>query len=204
MDRRYAVNSLIQDALNGRINRRELMKRAAALGVTVPGVIALSVPHGAVAAAAAQEASPTPKTGGNLTTLTIGDPKSLDIQVSQLAQLRQMIGSMYDRLVYHDLSDYSLKPQLAKEWTWTDPKTLDVPLVEGVTFHDGQQFSADDVKFTVDRILNPDTGSSLASQLSAIESVEAVAANHVRFHLKQTWPALIENLTNIYIYSKSA
>jgi peptide/nickel transport system substrate-binding protein/glutathione transport system substrate-binding protein len=201
MDRRYAVNALIQDALNGRINRRELMKRAAALGVAVPGVIALGVPRGEVAA---QEASPTPKTGGNLTTLTIGDPKSLDIQVSQLAQLRQMIGSMYDRLVYHDLSDYSLKPQLAKEWTWTDPTTLDVPLVEGVTFHGGQSFTADDVKFTVDRILNPDTGSSLASQLSAIDSVEVVDPSHVRFHLKHAWPALIENLTAIYIYSKSA
>jgi ABC-type transport system substrate-binding protein len=201
MDRRYAVNALIQDALNGRINRRELMKRAAALGVAVPGVIALSVPRGEVAA---QEASPIAKTGGNLTALTIGDPKSLDIQVSQLAQLRQMIGSMYDRLVYHDLSDYSLKPQLAKEWTWTDPTTLDVPLVESVTFHDGQPFTADDVKFTVDRILNPNTGSSLASQLSAIDSVEAVDQSHIRFHLKHAWPALIENLTSVYVYSKSA
>jgi glutathione transport system substrate-binding protein len=77
-------------------------------------------------------------------------------------------------------------------------------LQDGVTFHEGQPFAADDVKFNVERVLNADTGSPLAAMLEPIDKTEIVDPLHLRFTLKRPWPAVVENFSNIKIYSKTA
>ncbi|MEA2514286.1 MAG: peptide/nickel transport system substrate-binding protein [Thermomicrobiales bacterium] len=194
------VNGIVR-ALTGVKSRRELFQQAAALGFTgsaLAGVI------GGQRAAARPLAQETPKAGGSLTVLTVADPKSLDIHVSQLAQLRQMSDCLWDTLVYMDAADLQIKPRLATEWTWTDDQTLDMTLQAGVTFHEGQPFTAGDVKFTIERILNPQTGSPSASYLAPVETVEVVDDTHVRLRLSRPWPAIIDALSNIYIYSQAA
>jgi peptide/nickel transport system substrate-binding protein len=58
-------------------------------------------------------------------------------------------------------------------------------LRDGITWHDGERFSAYDVKFTYDLHLNPETGSSYTSDLSAkLASVEVMNTLTVRFHLR--------------------
>lgn len=201
---RREVNRLVEDALSGRIDRRELMKRAAILGIAVPGVLAMRTAPSL--AAAKQEATPAPKVGGKLVAITVDDPKYLDIQVTQLAQSRNVMESIYDTLTYLDAADpaFTTKGRLAKEWTFTEPTKLDMTLQEGVTFHEGQPFTADDVKFTVEYVKNPETGSPNASILEQIASVEVLEPLKVRLNLSAPWPAIVDDLTTIQIYSKSS
>src|SRR5690606_817867 len=73
-------------------------------------------------------------------------------------------------------------PALAESWSAVEPTVWEFKLTEGVTFSNGEPLDSNAVKFSIDRILNPDSGSVHASTFSAIESVEAVDATtvHVR------------------------
>jgi peptide/nickel transport system substrate-binding protein len=62
---------------------------------------------------------------------------------------------------------------------------VSVVLKDGITFHDGTPMTADDVVFTFERHLNPDTGSILGPGLAVIDSVIAEGDNRVIFSLKQ-------------------
>ncbi|MEA2584570.1 MAG: peptide/nickel transport system substrate-binding protein, partial [Thermomicrobiales bacterium] len=201
-DKQREVNKLVEGVLSGRINRRQLMRRAAALGITVPGVLMMH----AAPDVAAQDATPAAnvKTGGSLRAIVVDDPKYLDIHVTQLAQSRNVMASIYETLTVLDGKDGQIKGLLAKEWTFTEPTKLDMTLQEGVTFHKGQDFTAEDVKFTIEYVLNPMTGSPNNTILSAIDNVEVLEPLKVRFNLKSFWPALPSDLTTIQIYSKEA
>src|SRR3546814_8368695 len=53
-----------------------------------------------------------------------------------------------DSLIHRDPMTGEYQPLLATAWKWTDPKTLDITLREGVRFHDGSSFGAEDVAYT--------------------------------------------------------
>jgi len=197
------VMKLVDGVLSGKVNRRELMQRAAVLGFVVPGVLAMrAVPE----AAAAPRAQATPKPGGTLTAIVVDDPKFLDIHVTQLAQSRNVMASIYETLTYIDAADptFPTKGRLATEWTFTEPTKLDFKLQSGVKFHGGEDFTAEDVKWTIEYVKNPETASPNAAILDSIDTVEVLDPLTVRMNLKQPWPALVANLTTIQIYSKTA
>ena len=223
-------DKLVIDALSGRIDRRTLLRRAAAMGIAVPGVLLLRTP-GALAQDATPEGSPVTspeaspvgeagpvvsfpavvpdpnaKLGGTLKAIIVDDPNSLDILITQLAQVRNIMDSVYDTLTYLDAADpaFTIKGRLAESWQFTTPTTLDFALQSGVTFHDGSPFTADDVVWTVNYVLDPATASPNASILSQVASVEAPDPLTARFNLKQPWPAMPSDLSTIQIYSKNA
>ncbi len=84
-----------------------------------------------------------------------------------------------------------------------DQKTYTFNLAEE-TWHDGEAFDAEDVKFTIDLAQNPDTGSVFASRLSDIESVEVVDARTVKLTLSQPNSALLADLTQLMIMPQHA
>lgn len=192
---------VLGNALAGRIDRRELMTAAAALGVAGSAALAMgSVP------ALAQDATPTPKMGGTLTAIIVDDPNFLDVLVSQLAQVRNIMESVYDTLTYLDASDpaFTIKSRLATEWSFPEDLIMELKLQEGVKFHNGDDFSAEDVKWTLDYVRDPATGSLHAGFLEPVESIEVVDPSTIRLHLNKPWAALPFNLSTIQIYSKSA
>jgi peptide/nickel transport system substrate-binding protein len=202
------VDKLVDGVLSGNINRRELLQRAAALGIAVPGVLLARSAPDAVAAprATARAQDATPKSGGSLRAIIVDDPNSLDPLVTQLAQVRQTMTSVYDTLTYLDAADptFPIKGRLAKEWTFTEPTTFDMMLHEGVTFHGGEDFSAEDVKWTIDYVMNPDTKSPNATFLSQVDSVEVLDPLTIRFNLNRPWAAMPADLSTIQIYSKTS
>jgi peptide/nickel transport system substrate-binding protein len=202
MVEKQELMKLVDGVLTGKVTRRELAQRAAALGFVVPGVLAMR----ATPDVSAQDAQATPKPGGTLTAIVVDDPKFLDIHVTQLAQSRNIMASIYETLTYIDAADPSFptKGRLATEWAFTEPTKLDFKLQPGVKFHNGEDFTADDVKFTIEYVKNPDTASPNAAILDQIDTVEVLDPLTVRLNLKQPWPALVANLTTIQIYSKSA
>ena len=204
MTHRIEVRKLVDDVLGGRISRRELMQTGAAMGIAVPGVLLMH----ARPDVAAQESTPAPEPimGGSLRAIVVDDPNFLDILVTQLAQVRNIMESVYDTLTYIDASDpgFAIKPRLAKSWEFTEPTKLDMVLQEGVTFHGGEEFTAEDVKWTIEYVKNPDTGSPNASVLDQIDTVEVLDPLTVRLNLKRPWPAMPSNLSTIQIYSQTA
>ena len=80
---------------------------------------------------------------------------------------------------------------------------IDMQLQEGVTFHDGQDFSAEDVKWTIEYVKNPDTGSPNASVIELIDTVEvSIRSGAIQFLKTVASPA--PNLSTIQIYSHTA
>jgi ABC-type transport system substrate-binding protein len=153
------------------------------------------------------EAAPAqaPVRGGTLTASVNEEIKILDPHASELSILRTFRENVWDTLVYHDLehAPVTLKPRLATSWGYKDPITFELTLRSGVKFHDGASFDAEDVKFNLDRVLDPKLNSYLASQLGPVDKVVVVDSTHVRILMKQPYAALAEGLGHICILSKS-
>ena len=65
-------------------------------------------------------------------------------------------------------------PGLAESWKRLNPTTWQFALRKGVKFHNGDDFNADSVKFTLDRATNPETKATISSELSTIAATEIV------------------------------
>jgi peptide/nickel transport system substrate-binding protein len=142
-------------------------------------------------------------TGGTLTVAT--EPGT--IRDPALASARSDIllnEQVYDWLV--EVGDNNqLVPALATSWSSSDGKVWSFALRSGVTFSNGQPFTADDVVYTFNRLKDPKVGSPLAPSLKALTTVRAVDTTHVEFVLSQTnaeFPSLVADY-HAAILSKS-
>lgn len=89
-------------------------------------------------------------------------------------------------------------PALAADMTESaDGTVYTVHLRDGVKFHDGQTLTADDVKFSLDRVRDPDTASPYASDLSNIDSVATAGDNIVELKTKGPDPLLRSRLAGL-------
>jgi peptide/nickel transport system substrate-binding protein len=92
--------------------------------------------------------------------------------------------AMHDALV-KPLPGNLMAPSLATKWQESaDGLTYDFELRQGVVFHNGDPFTAEDVKFSFERY----KGASAALLKSKVKAVEVVNAHHVRFRLQEPWP----------------
>ena len=109
---------------------------------------------------------------------------------------------VFDPLVRFDKS-YHPEPALAVSWKVIDPTTWEFKLRDGVKFHDGTPFTADDVVFTFGRIpqiLN--SPSSFNFAVKPIKQIEVVDAHTIRLHTADPIPLMPFNLTNVKIVSR--
>ena len=121
------------------------------------------------------------------------EPVGLDPHKVPAASSARIYGLIYDSLTKLD-ENLDLVPHLAEKWeTSEDGKTITVTLAQGAKFHDGKDLTSEDVKYTFERILNPDTGSIAKSYFSSLESVEAKDPTTVVFHLKNADAAFMAN-----------
>jgi peptide/nickel transport system substrate-binding protein len=124
--------------------------------------------------------------GETPTTATIaltGTPTNLDFTTTAGSAIPQaLMSNVYEGLVELDQSG-EIVPLLAEEWTVSeDRKTYTFTLQEGVTFSNGDEFTADDVKFSLDRV-KTDWVSSLKAKMDVVDSVEVVSPTEVAVHL---------------------
>ena len=109
----------------------------------------------------------------------------------------------WDTLVYRDPHTFKIVPALATEWTLTDPTTLDFTLREGVKFHNGDPFTADDVVYTLTTILT-DPVVAVPSNFAFIASAEKLGDFKVRVKMKNIFPAALEYFSmTLPIYPKA-
>lgn len=93
--------------------------------------------------------------------------------------------NVYNGLVRYEEKTNQIIPDLATKWDITDGgKTYTFHLRQGVTFHKGfGAFTAEDVKYSYERVRDPKTASAYAGEFKNIESIEVVDPHTIRFKL---------------------
>ncbi len=132
---------------------------------------------------------------GSLTVSSPQDPGSWDPIDTFLVNWASVATNLYDGLTYRG-PDLQLKPGLATSWEQLDDgKRIRFHLRENVTFHNGEPFNAQAVKFTFDRLLG-DEGKKgpQRSNYTAIDHVEIIDDYTVDFYLNAPDPVLLTKL----------
>lgn len=106
-----------------------------------------------------------------------------------------------DDLLYRDPDTNEYKPLLAKSYTWLDPTTIEFELRQGITFHNGEKFDADDVVFTLNYMSNPENKVLVQRNVNWIGKAEKLGPYKVKLTLKKPFPSALEYLAgNLPIY----
>lgn len=106
--------------------------------------------------------------------------------------------NIFNRLVKYTNS-YDIVPDLAKTWEYdATGKKLTFHLSENVRWHDGTKFTAEDVKFTFDTIINQK--GYMAGTLTNIERIVADDENTVTFVLKEVDSSIISSLSGLGVF----
>lgn len=103
---------------------------------------------------------------------------------------------IWDTLIYRDPISGEYKPGLATSWTWVDPTTIDFELREGVTFHNGEAFDADDVVFTLSYFPSAEAKTKSQQAVAWIDHAEKLGKYKARLFLKAPFPAALEFLSS--------
>jgi peptide/nickel transport system substrate-binding protein len=141
--------------------RADLLRRAAAGGALLA--------TGAVPGLAAQAAGAAPllKRGGNFRVAIGGgsDAESIDAQNSVLDPDAARLAAMFEGLMYYD-SNYKVQPLLAEEFSSKDAVHWTIRVRKGIEFHNGKTLTADDVVFSIQRMLTKSLGLYATSQIA--------------------------------------
>src|SRR6202795_1587854 len=121
------------------------------------------------------------------------DPSTLDTMNQSETPASNLAINIWDTLVERDPS-LKLVPALATELPKNvAPTVWEVKLRKGVKFTNGEDFNADSVKFSLERVAHGKLRGS--SFCAPIDRVEAVDAYTVRIHTKKPWPTLVNAMT---------
>jgi peptide/nickel transport system substrate-binding protein len=115
------------------------------------------------------------------------------------AQLRQV----FDLLIDLDSSGRFV-PRLAESWRAVDDRTWEFRLREGVRFHDGTPFTAEDVAFSYARVPTvPNSPGPFTPAVRMISRVEVVDPRTIRFHTREPHPFLEHDIAAVFILSRT-
>ncbi|MFW6054489.1 MAG: ABC transporter substrate-binding protein, partial [Thermodesulfobacteriota bacterium] len=167
---------------SGRLSRREFIRYAALLGVSVTAatqMAGLTWPGKAFAADV--------KRGGTLKVSAPVQKVTHPAQFSWIVPSNQM-RQVAEYLTFTDAENIT-HPYLLKNWEASDDlKTWTLNLRQGIMFNNGDEFTADDVVFTMNQWLDEDVGSSMLGMMKSYldqTGVEKVDKYQVKLHLKR-------------------
>ncbi|MGY9046434.1 peptide ABC transporter substrate-binding protein [Puniceibacterium antarcticum] len=139
-----------------------------------------------------------PATAQDLTIGLRAGPDSIDPHWSTLGSQAEALRHVYDTVVDVD-ETLQLKPGLALSWDAVDDTTWEFKLREGVTFHDGTPFTAEDVKFSIERIPEVTGPMSMTLYTKFVDSVEVVDDYTLRVKTKGKAPSLPNDFTRLFV-----
>lgn len=130
------------------------------------------------------------------------DPATLDPHLQWDTDSYSVYRNIFDNLVTRD-KDGAIAPQIATAWKYVDDKTIEFDIRQGVTFHDGSPLTAEDVAYSVARVIDPALKSPQLSQFSQIDKAVASGEGKVTITTKTPYPALLAQLVKLSIVPKA-
>ncbi|MCR0983620.1 ABC transporter substrate-binding protein [Roseomonas populi] len=128
-----------------------------------------------------------------------GDVNSMDPYARNETFLLTFTHNIYEPLVRRN-RELKVEPALATSWSQSSPTVWRLNLRQGVKFHDGTPFTADDVVFSATRVRAQ--GSNLTSVLSSVKEVRKIDDFTVEFETHAPDPIFLEEITTWAIMSK--
>ena len=157
------------------------MKKKRLMGIILAGVLAI-VPAGSVFA---EEGNETLVYGS-------GDYTRINPAMDEHGEINILI---YNGLTAHD-GDNQVVPGLAESWDYDETScTYTFHLAKNVKWHDGEPFTADDVKFTIEAIMDPENGSENAPNYEDVEEITVIDDYTVAFKLDAPNVAFLDYMT---------
>lgn len=132
-----------------------------------------------------------PVRGGTLTFGLLDDPASLDPHVYSGDQTMVLKQVVYSTLVRFGQEGGGFVGDLAESWEVPEPTRYIFTLVDGATFHDGTPVTAEDVRFSLERILDPATSATRHADLQVITDINVVDDRTVELTLESPNAALL-------------
>lgn len=128
----------------------------------------------------------------------VADALTLDPHSQNEGPTSTLLHHIYETLVDRG-TDGALRPRLATEWYIhpEDPTIWVLKLREGVTFHDGSDFTAEDVVFSFERVRHASSG--FRALHAAVTGATAVDDYTVHVQMAGPAPLYVQNLTNFFI-----
>ncbi|MBD3305434.1 ABC transporter substrate-binding protein [candidate division KSB3 bacterium] len=125
-----------------------------------------------------------------------GDVRSMDPYANAESFTLAFLGHVYEPLVRYN-RDLTIEPALATSWDVIEPTVWRFKLREGVKYHNGNPFDADDVVASIKRVTH--SNSPLKGNVPAVKDIRKVDQYTVDFILNGTYPLLLNDLSNIYM-----
>src|SRR6266568_4112651 len=176
----------------GRLSRRTFLRAAGVTGAAALGPAVLRRHAEAQETPSPVRPDPAAKRGGTLRYAVHNAPAHFDVHQSGTVANIGPQSPMYDCLIRRDPRDgQTIIPDLAQRWEISpDGKKYTFHLRRGVKFHDGAEFTAEDVKATYERIISPPRGVVIPRTplFSAVSDIAILDPYRIEFRLKEARP----------------
>ncbi len=170
------------------ITRRFLPLAAALLWLAGCGVQV----EGKDEAHASEQAGP-PAYGDTFIEASIGDIQGLIPNITSDGSSHEVGGLIYDGLIKRD-KDLNLVPSLAESWQVSrDCRTLTFKLRKNAKWHDGRPFTAEDVRFTYETMINPQTPTAYKEDFVQVKKLEVVDPYTLRITYAKPYAQALES-----------
>ncbi len=187
-------NHYIDELIAGNVSRRDFLRRGSTIGMSVPLLGAILAACGGAnnsstaASSGSAPAAGTPKKGGTLKVATQAPSAQVNpLTVSDSGGLA-MLNQTGEFLAFDNNLKLMLEPMLALSWSPnSDGSVWTFKLRPGVTFHNGQAMTADDVVYSLQQYSDPKNTSNALSALGGVllpNGVQKVDSMTVAFHLE--------------------
>ncbi len=131
----------------------------------------------------------------------VNEPSSLDPQKQWNPDSYYVYRNVFDNLITRDDAG-KIAPQIATSWEYKSPSEVVFKLRSDVKFHDGEKLTAEDVAFSVTRIIDPAFKSPQISQFNKIKSAAVTGENEVTITTDGPYPVLLAQLVKLSIVPK--
>lgn len=121
-----------------------------------------------------------------------GEPKSLDVHNGNDGYSLKINKLIYSRLVEVD-GDMNIIPGLAESWKNLDDKTVQFKIRKGVKFHNGDNLTMEDIKFSFERMMQ---SPRISFVLPPIEKIDIIDDNTINIVTKQSFGPLLAHLSH--------
>lgn len=191
-----------------RISRRRMLLLAGAAGLSAAAVVLAACGGSAPAPLSATSGSapagqPTP--GGTLTWVLSQEPDELDPHVTSRASSATVNLKIFDNFV-NLTPDMKFVPGLAERWEISDDwRTYTFHFRKDVKFHDGTPFNAQEMKLSIERMIDPATKSRLApSYVGPLDKAEVVDEYTLKMTYKGPYSVLMNRIARPIIMPASS